>query len=157
MRASLFQILVSLVIISETIRSFSSFVTGPDAEVGVDTESQGLCHSLVEFPLPMIFPRSCMITFLPSMILFQPCDAEVEHLILRKDSEWQYLPRSILESKQSGFVRILQESLPRRALLKCWISLKPSPPMLFGLVILSHEIQQIFCFVITVPPKLGQD
>lgn len=101
MRASLFQIPISLVIMSETIISFSLIVTGPIAEVGVDTDSHGSCHSLVEFPFPIILPRCCKMTFLPSIIPLQPCDAEVLHLTLRKKSVWQYFPRSSLDSRQS--------------------------------------------------------
>lgn len=118
-KASLFQIHVSLVMISETIKSLSSIVTCPIADVGVDADSQGACHNFVEFPFPMTLPRCWRMIFLPSMIPLQSCDAEELQEILRKESAWQYFPCSILESKQSGFVRSFHVSLPNKALLKC--------------------------------------
>ncbi|KFK32667.1 hypothetical protein AALP_AA6G273100 [Arabis alpina] len=64
----------------------------------------------------------------PTTIPLQPWDAEVGVKQSRKGVEWQYLPVSTLATRLSGFDKILQLILARRASLNSWMSLKPSPP-----------------------------
>ena len=62
----------------------------------------------------------------------------------KKDVLGKYLPRMILEKRQSRAVIRRHAIFANKALLKAWMSRKPSPPRLLGCVSFSQESQQIF-------------
>ena len=80
-----FHSLISLVRISETIRSMSCCRTGPwnlSYAFGLIQESS---QRLVVSPLPIALPRCCMRRSRPWRMSLQPCEMADEVVIFRKD------------------------------------------------------------------------
>ena len=77
-------------------------------------------------------------------IPLQPCDIASVSAHSMIPSVVQYFPVSILAKRLSGWWRILQLSLARYASLKLWMSRKSKPPLSFGMIIFSQDIQAIF-------------
>lgn len=139
-----FHSLVSLDIRSETSRSCSCSVVGPKGRKLFLRLIQESLKTLVEFPLPIAFPRWFISRSLPHNIPFQPWDEPELAVTDKKDWLLQYFPYRMRARRQSGLVSILQAIFPKRAWLKSWTSRRPRPPKLLGLVSLSHASQQIF-------------
>lgn len=110
-----FHSLVSLVRISETIRSMSCCRTGPwnlSYAFGLIQESS---QRLVVSPLPIVLPRCCMRRSRPWRMPLQPCEMADEAVIFRKDVLLQYFPKMIREKRQVGAMSSLQAIFARRA------------------------------------------
>lgn len=141
---SLFHYFVSLVSMSETIRSFACRGMGPMGfrfELGWIHESD---QRLVLSPSPIALPRCLRSRSFPAMMPLHPWEVVVTNCTFVKEVLWQYLLNNILARRLLGLVKILQATFARSAWLKAWTSRKPSLPRLFGCVSESQDFQQIF-------------
>lgn len=129
---------------SATIRSWSISIGGPNGRPILPFKIQRSCHTMVEFPSPITFPRLVTRRSRPKRTLIHPWDDDGVGGRSRKLLFCQYLPNRIRESRQSGVETNRQACLASKAILKSWISLIPRSPMIFGNVILLQAIQQIF-------------
>lgn len=85
----------------ETIISSLSSVGGPQSWSGLERDSHGSFHTLVDLPLPIVFPNLCFRSSFPIIIPLHPWEAEFGVELSRKDEEWQYLSCRILASRHS--------------------------------------------------------
>lgn len=129
---------------SATLRFCVCVVGGPIGITGDSKDSHSSFQARVSFPEVITLPSWGLIRFFPMMIPLHPWEAEVGAELSRKGVEAQYLPRRIRAIRHDGFFRMRQLRFPNRASLKAWMSLKPSPPLLFGWVSRFHGTQHIF-------------
>lgn len=92
---------------SETSMFALSFVGGPIGWSGLERNTHGSLQNLVERPLPMTLPKLILSISFPIIIPLHSWDDELGVVLSMKEDFVQYLPLSMRESKQSGFVSIL--------------------------------------------------
>lgn len=131
---------------SETRKSNTSSVQGPIGFTFFSKEIQESCHTFVDIPFPIAFPRCGFRSSRPWRMLRHPWEHTVGTDTSKMLLLWQYFPSKILVSRQLGTVRILHASFANRTWLNSWMSRRPSPPSAFGFVRVSQETQHIFLF-----------
>lgn len=93
---------------------------------------------------PIAHPRWFFVRSLPIKMPLHPCEQPNGAYTARNSVVLQYFPVRTLALRQSGLSMIRQLSLARRASLKHWMSLKPSPPSFLDLVSVMYVTHDIF-------------
>lgn len=115
--------------------------------------SHGSSQILIFAPFPTTQPSFFRRRSLPTRILCHPWEAALGEVQLKRFPSGQYLLKRVLPSSPYGFSRRRTLIFAKKASLKSWISLTPRPPLHFGRVNFSQEIQAIFLFPFPRPTR----